>query len=65
MAGSFLSQALAWQTANYLPYTAKNHGALIIEINPETTELTRRLTDYYFDESASLVLRAAVALLAG
>ena len=35
--------------ANYLPYTAKNHGARIVEINPETTKLTRRLTDYYFD----------------
>ena len=51
--------------ANYLPYTAKKHGARIAEINPETTELTRRLTDYYFDESASLVLTEAVKLLSG
>jgi hypothetical protein len=49
--------------ANYLPYTAKNHGALIVEINRETTELTRRLTDYYFDGSASRVLSDALALL--
>jgi NAD-dependent deacetylase len=49
--------------ANYLPYTAKNHGAKIVEINPESTELTRRLTDYYFDESASQVLSETVELL--
>lgn len=49
--------------ANYLPYAAKKNGARIVEINLETTELTRRLTDYYFDEAASIVLSEAVALL--
>jgi len=44
------------------PLHRQNHGATIVEINPETTELTRRLTDYYFDDSASQVLSEAVAL---
>ena len=58
-----IGTSAAVMPANYLPYTAKNHGARIVEINPETTELTRRLTDYYFDDSASQVLSEAVALL--
>ncbi len=58
-----IGTSAAVMPANYLPYTAKNHGAKIIEINPETTELTRRLTDFYFDDSASQVLSEAVALL--
>ena len=60
-----IGTSAAVMPANYLPYTAKNHGARIVEINPETTELTRRLTDYYFDDSASQVLSEAVALLKG
>jgi NAD-dependent deacetylase len=58
-----IGTSAAVMPANYLPYTAKNHGARIVEINPETTELTRRLTDYYFDGSASQVLSYALALL--
>ncbi len=58
-----IGTSAAVMPANYLPYTAKNHGAKIVEINPETTELTRRLTDYYFDDSASHVLSETVALL--
>ena len=58
-----IGTSAAVMPANYLPYTAKKHGARIVEINPETTELTRRLTDYYFDESASLILTEAVKLL--
>jgi NAD-dependent deacetylase len=57
-----IGTSAAVMPANYLPYTAKNHGAKIVEINPETTDLTRRLTDYYFDDSASQVLSEAVAL---
>ena len=60
-----IGTSAAVMPANYLPYTAKKHGARIAEINPETTELTRRLTDYYFDESASLVLTETVKLLSG
>ena len=51
-----IGTSAAVMPANYLPYTAKKHGARIVEINPETTELTRRLTDYYFDDLASRVL---------
>jgi NAD-dependent deacetylase len=58
-----IGTSAAVMPANYLPYTAKNHGARIVEINPETTELTRRLTDYYFDDSASRVLAETVRLL--
>lgn len=60
-----IGTSAAVMPANYLPYTAKNHGAQIVEINPETTELTRRLTDYYFDASASRVLGETLALLTG
>ncbi len=60
-----IGTSAAVMPANYLPYTAKNHGAKILEINLETTELTRRLTDYYFDDSASRVLSEAVVLLSG
>ena len=55
-----IGTSAALMPANYLPHTAKKHGARIVEINLETTDLTRRLTDYYFDESASLVLSEAV-----
>jgi NAD-dependent deacetylase len=58
-----IGTSAAVMPANYLPYAAKNHGAHIVEINLETTDLTRRLTDFYFDESASLVLSEAVNLL--
>lgn len=54
---------IQFNPTNYFPYNAKNHGARIVEINPETTDLTRRLIDYYFDTSSSRVLSAAVALL--
>jgi NAD-dependent deacetylase len=60
-----IGTSAAVMPANHLPYTAKNHGARIVEINPETTELTRRLTDYYFDESASQVLSETLALPPG
>jgi NAD-dependent deacetylase len=58
-----IGTSAAVMPANYLPYTAKNHRAKIVEINPETTELTRRLTDYYFDDSASRVLSETLSLL--
>lgn len=58
-----IGTSAAVMPASYLPFTAKNHGALIVEINPETTSLTRRLTDYYLRSSASQVLPEAVAIL--
>ena len=33
--------------ASYLPYTAKEHGAIIVENNLEPTSLTRNLTDHF------------------
>ncbi|MBM4287518.1 MAG: NAD-dependent deacylase [Deltaproteobacteria bacterium] len=60
-----IGTSAAVMPANYLPYTAKKHGASIVEINLETTDLTRRLTDYYFDAPASQVLSETVALLTG
>jgi NAD-dependent protein deacetylase/lipoamidase len=60
-----IGTSAAVMPANYLPYTAKKHGARIVEINPETTELTRRLTDCYLDGSASQVLTETVKLLSG
>jgi len=49
--------------ANYLPYSAKKHGAPIVEINLEPTDLTRRLTDYFLEGSASQILSETVARL--
>ncbi|MDD3580303.1 MAG: NAD-dependent deacylase [Desulfobacca sp.] len=49
--------------ASLLPYAAKRHGALIVEINLESTPLTANLTDYFIPQSASLVLPQALALL--
>ena len=33
--------------ASYLPYTAKQHGAIIVENNLEPTSLTYNLTDHF------------------
>lgn len=50
---------IQFNPANYFPYSPQNQGARIVEINPETTDLT----DYYFDTSSSRELSAAGALL--
>jgi NAD-dependent deacetylase len=34
------------QPASYMPVIAKENGATIIEINPERTPLTGRVSDY-------------------
>jgi NAD-dependent deacetylase len=49
--------------ASYLPRTAKQHGAAIVEINLETTDLSRRVTDYFLQGSASQVLPQTLAAL--
>lgn len=41
-----------------IPRIAKEHGAFVIEINPEETSLTRTVTDLHFRDSASTVLSA-------
>jgi len=46
-----------------LPYTAKDAGAAIVEINLEPTDLTDKLTDYFLSGSASNLLSATVAAL--
>jgi NAD-dependent deacetylase len=50
--------------ASYLPRTAKQHGAVIVEINLETTDLSRRVTDYFLQGSAGQVLPQTVSALA-
>ncbi len=39
-----------------IPRLSKNRGAFIIEINPEETPLTRKLTDLHIRENASLAV---------
>jgi NAD-dependent deacetylase len=41
--------------ASYLPYTAKDHGAIILESNLEPTRLSRRVTDYFLPGPAGAV----------
>ncbi len=41
--------------ASYIPYTAKDHGAVIVENNLEPTSLTRNLTDYFLPGQAGEV----------
>jgi NAD-dependent deacetylase len=39
-----------------IPHIAKSRGAVIVEINPETTPFTSSITDYFFKGTASEVL---------
>ncbi|MBI4642466.1 MAG: NAD-dependent deacylase [Deltaproteobacteria bacterium] len=41
--------------ANYLPHTAKDHGAIIVENNLEPTRLTNTVTDYFLPGKAGEV----------
>jgi NAD-dependent deacetylase len=41
--------------ASYLPFIAKDHGAVIVENNLEPTSLTRRVTDYFLPGPAGQV----------
>jgi NAD-dependent deacetylase len=49
--------------ASYLPGIAKEHGAVIVEINPQPTELSRSLADLCLAEAAGTALPAIVAAL--
>ena len=49
--------------ASNLPYTAKEHGALIVENNLEPTSLTRNLTDHFLPGPAGLVLPQILAAI--
>lgn len=44
------------EPAASLPYSAKSHGATIVEINPEPTELTDSVADISIHASASTVM---------
>jgi len=58
-----IGTSAAVMPANFLPKAAKNHGAVIVEINLEPTELTRRFTDYFLEGPASGILSETVTLL--
>ena len=58
-----IGTSAAVMPANYLPYTAHKHGAPIVEINLEPTDLTRRITDYFLAGSADQILTATLACL--
>ena len=49
------------QPAAYIPVTAKESGAVIIEINPESTPLTGSISDYIIKGNAGEVMKAIVA----
>ncbi len=51
--------------ASLLPYEAKKNGALIIEINPEESEYTSRITDIHLKGKASETLQALHRLVNG
>lgn len=48
------------QPAAYLPMIAKQNGAVIVEINPEPTPLTRQVTDYPILGNAGEVMQQLV-----
>jgi NAD-dependent deacetylase len=52
------------QPAAMMPYLAKEAGALVVEINPEPTPLTGRVSDYLLPGPAGEVIRDLVARVA-
>ena len=40
--------------ASLLPYQAKKNGAVIIEINPQESNYTNKISDYFIKEKAGL-----------
>lgn len=47
--------------ASHVPHTAKQRGAVVIEINPEKTNFTKSVTDIYLEGKAGEVLEKIVA----
>lgn len=45
------------QPASYIPHYAKNAGAVIIEINPEVSAFTKKITDYFIPLPAGEALK--------
>jgi len=50
--------------ANIFPTVAKEHGAVIVEVNLEKTTLTQTITDYFLMGSSSKILPELVSALA-
>jgi NAD-dependent deacetylase len=48
------------QPAAFMPIAAKQSGAIIIEINPETTPLTQQTSDYFIKGKAGEIIRRLV-----
>ena len=53
------------QPAAFMPVIAKQNGAIIIEINPESTPLTATISDYLIQGKAGEVLERILAALEG
>jgi NAD-dependent deacetylase len=51
------------EPAASLPYAAKAHGAVVVEVNPEPTGLTYNLADISIHESASVVMPAIAQMV--
>jgi NAD-dependent deacetylase len=49
------------QPAAYMPVIAKDSGAVVIEINPESTPLTGSISDYIIKGNAGAVMKAIVS----
>lgn len=49
--------------ASLIPYLAKKNGAKIIEINPEISEYTNKITDIFIKEKASIAMRKILKLI--
>jgi NAD-dependent deacetylase len=49
--------------ASLIPRVAKQHGAFLLEINPQASELSRLLTDFHITKPAGIALPAIVAAL--
>jgi NAD-dependent deacetylase len=51
--------------ANFLPHTAKDHGAIIVENNLEPTRLTHSVTDYFLPGPAGILWPEVIQNLEG
>lgn len=49
--------------ASFLPRTAKNNGAFLLEVNPTKTQLTEMYSDLHLADSAAIMLPAILAEL--
>jgi NAD-dependent deacetylase len=53
------TSAIVYPAAS-IPYTAKERGATVIEINKESTPLTHQISDYFIFGSAGEIVPAIV-----